>query len=228
MAAIACGTDTTASSNAAQSGDTSAGTGGANNGGGGIGQGAQGGNAQGGNAQGGNAQGGNAQGGAGQGGGGNVCTWSNTMNPCGNGEYCQAPGCGQGVCVPVTIVDDTAEIPVCGCDDVNYWNAVTASNHGMSVASQGGCPTPLSCGGFGGDSCPDSAHYCGYDVTLLGCNVADANGICWGMPLTCDIIGFGGQHRLCPKTTDPCVYECEAIKLQQNYYSPGAGEMCPQ
>jgi len=193
--------------------------------------GALGGGGQGGSAQGGSAQGGTGgQGGSGgQGGGSNACTWSNTSNPCGAGSYCKAPGCGQGTCVPVTNVDDTTKVPVCGCDGVNYWNVVTASNHGMSVASSAACATPAGCGGIATILCPNvAAHYCGHDVTQLTCNVADAGGICWGMPLTCNIIGFGGQHRLCSNQGGACLYECAAIKLEQNYYSPAPSEMCPQ
>ncbi len=58
------------------------------------------------------------------------------------------------------------------------------------------------------------------------CNISDAGGSCWGMPLTCNIIGFGGQYRACASPNGACLYECEAIKSGQTYWGPDG--TCPQ
>ena len=81
----------------------------------------------------------------------------------------------------------------------------------MAIASSGLCASDTFCGGFGNLPCPQQAHFCGYDVEGIGCNISDPGGVCWGMPLTCNILGFGGQHRLCSNPS-VCVYECQAIK----------------
>jgi hypothetical protein len=213
---------------AAAGGNGSGGTAGAGTGGDAVGGNATGGNATGGDATGGDASGGDASGGNGNGGdggnGGVACTWGG--NTCGVGMYCNAPGCGQGTCAPITSVDNTAKTPVCGCDGVNYWNDVTASNHGMSVASSGACPQPTFCGGFANIQCPSQAHFCGYDVmNANGCFISDVGGSCWGMPLTCNILGFGGQQRSCGPNGQ-CLYECQAIKTGQSYWGPD--NTCPQ
>ena len=135
--------------------------------------------------------------------------------------YCDAPGCGQGFCAPVTGIDDGTKAPVCGCDGVDYWNAATASDHGMAVSSSGMCPTAAFCGGFGNLPCPSNAHFCAYDVGMPnGCNISDASGSCWGMPKTCNTLGIGGQYRPCFQPSGPCLYECEAIKTMQTYWGP--------
>ena len=141
--------------------------------------------------------------------------------------YCDAPGCGPGVCAPVTAIDDGNKVPVCGCDGVDYWNAATASDHGMAVSSSGMCPTATFCGGFGNLPCPSNAHFCAFDVGIpSGCNISDAGGACWGMPKTCNTLGFGGQYRACFQPSGPCLYECEAIKSAQTYWGPD--NTCPQ
>lgn len=232
---LACSSDTATTG----SGGAGTGAGASTTGGGGSGTGTTGGGgaggvggvSDGGDATGGAAAGGASPGGGGQGGngsgGGTPCTWQDGVNPCGFGMYCDAPGCGQGSCAPVTSLDDGIKMPVCGCDGVDYWNAATASDHGMAVSSSGMCPTATFCGGFGNLPCPSNAHFCALDVgPPTGCNISDAGGSCWGMPKTCNTLGFGGQHRPCFQPSGPCLYECEAIKSAQTYWGPDSS--CPQ
>lgn len=164
----------------------------------------------------------------GSGGGGGSCQWSGTSNPCPTGYYCDAPTCTTGTCQPLGTTDDPVKQPVCGCDNVNYWNAATAAVHGMAVASTGECAMPAWCGGFATIPCPNMAvQYCAYlYATEQDCNIADGSGICWGMPETCSQIGFGGSWRACfGSSTDPCLYECDAIKTQSAHWNDMSG--CP-
>jgi hypothetical protein len=247
---MACSSDATtsggdtgsSSGTGASAGSGSTGEGGGNTGAGGTSQGGQGGQGgmnqggmnqggmnQGGMNQGGMNQGGMNQGGMNQGGGGNAsCTWQNGVNPCGNGFFCNAPGCGQGVCAPITVTADSLKVPVCGCDGVDYWNGATASNYGMAVMAAGMCPTPAFCGGIANLPCPSVAHFCAAGVnTAQECAISDAGGACWGMPPTCSQIGFGGSMRPCSSTNpnDACLYECDAIKSEQTYWGPDSN--CP-
>jgi len=195
------------------------GNGGDSTGGNGTGGNSTGGNSTGGGSTGGGNTGGNAGGSGGSGGGGgNTCTWSLSSNPCGDGFYCNAPGCNQGSCEPIGTTNDPAKVPLCGCDGASYWNAATAAKYGMPIASSGECGQTKFCGGFGNLPCPHADHYCAYDVqNAAGCNVSDVGGECWGMPNMCPQITIGTQYRKCLGSLT-CVDECAAIKSSATYY----------
>lgn len=214
---LACGSDEL--SNSGSGSPTSSGASSAAGASGGAGTGV----ASGGSAQGGSAQGGASQGGAG--GGGTQCTWSSSSNSCGTGEYCNAPGCGTGTCVPMSMANDGIKNALCGCDGINYWNSTTASNYGMSIASSGECAQPKFCGGLANLQCstPPAGHFCAeIGASVLICNVADNGGECWGMPKMCDAIVIGGDHRPC--FGNVCATECEAIKSGVPHYPD---QTCP-
>ena len=159
------------------------------------------------------------QGGKGGGSQGTPCTWA-PNNPCAIGEYCNAPGCGAGQCEPVPTLDNSTKAPVCGCDDVNYWNADTAAVHGMATKAAGVCAQGGTfCGGFGNLQCPMTAHHCDGAVNSSGeCLISDPGGSCWGMPKTCSQIGFGGNRRMCNNQFGACMYECDAIKSGMTHF----------
>jgi len=222
---MACGSES------AQGGSPSGGgSGGCCSSGGATGGAGAGGSAAGGGGIGGTAAGGSAgAGGAAPGGGGSGgCVWSQDGKPCPDGEYCDAPGCGAGNCVPIGTTEDTNKAPVCGCDGVDYWNGATAAQHGMAVAAAGQCAQPKFCGGLAQIACPSSQQFCDYGLpNKAACNGSDAGGSCWGLPKSCAQIGFGGTFRLCfAAPNEPCHYECEAIKLESSYYPDPQG--CPQ
>ncbi len=172
-----------------------------------------------GGSSGGGGSGGQGQGGQGGSGGSGpiTCQWSPTSNPCPASHYCDAVGCGTGVCVPIPQTQSDQHAPVCGCDGVNYWNATVAGTHAMSVASNGECSAAAFCGGFGSLQCPSTAHYCSHiRQSSQECSVADMGGVCWGMPQQCPVILIGPQHSLCYST--PCISLCDAIKSQQPFY----------
>lgn len=154
--------------------------------------------------------------------GSNACVWA-AVNPCGPGMYCDAPGCQQGTCVPTGGVETADKSPVCGCDDVTYWNGSVAKTHGQSVSKASACKPGKSCGGFGGIQCPGKAT-CAYqfdDSTL--CNAADIGGNCWTTPAVCPPIVVGSKTRACG--TGKCDDECSLIKSSTSYYTDST---CPQ
>jgi hypothetical protein len=152
-----------------------------------------------------------ASGGAGGAGG---CHWSDP-DPCGNGFYCNAPGCGDGVCEPVGEVVDTDRNPVCGCDGVNYWNEATAAFHGMAVSSGGTCDDAHTCGGFPEELCPSAGHHCAR-LRDSGAQCVEVMGVCWGMPKECDNDDDVGW-RPCFQGWEPCVSECQAMISEQGH-----------
>ncbi len=161
-------------------------------------------------------RGGSGEGGHGEGGGtGTTCDWSAEGNPCPSGYYCDAPDCHTGTCEPMPANDDSVEAPVCGCDEVNYWNANTAAALGMAVASSGRCNEPTECSTSGTGNQPQCAGElsCARLVEEADGCLDNVKGICWGMPDECSQIGFGGQFRECgPVIGLPCSDRCEAIK----------------
>jgi len=150
------------------------------------------------------------------------CQWAAT-DPCGAGWYCAAPGCGAGVCAPVATVEQDTRNPVCGCDQVTYWNASVAAAHGMAVQATGACSPGKTCGGIAGIPCPAGAS-CNYRLNNISeCGGADMGGTCWVLPATCPTIMIGPTQRQCG--AGMCDDECSLIKVGVYWYEDNT---CPQ
>jgi hypothetical protein len=114
---------------------------------------------------------------------------------------------------------------VCGCDGVTYWNDLTASSHGMSVAKVGACAPGKACGGAGNVMCA-AGQSCNLALTSqTDCTTANPSGVCWGMPTTCpSLIGFGGQtYSDCDSNGVYCGDECTIIQAQKPWFT----DNCP-
>jgi hypothetical protein len=159
-----------------------------------------------------------AAGGAGGSGGnsGVSCSWSDN-NPCPSGQYCDAPGCGQGTCELIGSATMSPKNAVCGCDGINYWSAELAASQAMSVKGSGVCAMQKFCGGFAALKCPDpNKQHCVYDViNNTGCFTADVGGWCWSLPAMCPAMGTNKYQR-CGQNS--CDTECDAMKSGQKYY----------
>ncbi len=68
----------------------------------------------------------------------------NCTPQCGPGDYCYTPlgMCGQpGTCMPIPAPGAMCpDVPVCGCDDMNYSNSCAAAEAGMSLFDNALCP----------------------------------------------------------------------------------------
>ncbi|MFP6683524.1 MAG: hypothetical protein VB934_02380 [Polyangiaceae bacterium] len=150
---------------------------------------------------------------------GNTCMWSDNSNPCPMGEYCDAPGCGQGTCKTLGTTQNAAKQAVCGCDGINYWSDEIAAVHGMSVANSGVCMPQEFCGGIAALKCPDpSSQHCVFDVVnATGCLTSDVPGWCWVLPTMCPSLAALKKHRRCDQ--EQCDSECDAMKSGQRYYA---------
>lgn len=153
--------------------------------------------------------------------GSNACTWA-AVDPCGPGMYCDAPTCQQGTCVPSGGVETGDRAPVCGCDNITYWNVSVAKSQGKAVASSAACAPGKTCGGFANLKCPGAAS-CSYQLADSAlCNAADLGGSCWAMPAVCPPIGAGAKTRACG--AGKCGDECNLIKSSTSCY---ADSTCP-
>jgi hypothetical protein len=160
-------------------------------------------------------------GGGGAGGSIGACAFGDA-GACPDGEYCDAPDCKTGTCAPLGVEDGDAA-PVCGCDDVTYWNGNTAASHGMAVAASGECVTGTPCGGSGNVQCA-AGQSCNIALDGPAACGPDASGTCWGMPTDCPIgIGFGANRSTCDG--DPwCTESCAIIKSGEPWFSD---DTCP-
>lgn len=151
---------------------------------------------------------------------------------CGEGLYClyDEGSCGDdgasGACAQRP--DSCAEIfaPVCGCDGATYGNACEAAVVGVSVRSEGACPTDdeqKPCGGLAGFACPASES-CKY--TTGTCGAADQTGVCVSVPEVCAEV-FAPVCG-CDEITYP--NECEADRASISVLGAGecadAGRVC--
>ncbi len=128
-----------------------------------------------------------------------------------------------GTCQPKGSVESDQRDPVCGCDDVTHWNATIAAKRGMAVKSQGACNPGKTCGGFGNLQCPSGVSCNMVIPTKNECNIVDAGGTCWAMPLVCPPIVIGPNTRACASLS--CTDECNLIKLTTPWY---VDNTCPQ
>jgi hypothetical protein len=209
--ALGCGGD---------GGKTAGGTEGAGASGGGGNGGAAGMGGAGGGASSSNGGAGGTAGAGGMGGGpsGPPCTG---LGGCDPGFYCEAPGCGDGVCVdkPLPGIQPQNKDVVCGCDGVTYWNAPIAASYGAGVKSPGVCPDNFAVGCDAATPCA-SGLKCNRQVKAAAACSPQATGTCWGVPVSCAL--DGPQANAC--SNGACVLECSLVQSQNPWYSDGA---CP-
>ncbi|HEY5959638.1 MAG TPA: Kazal-type serine protease inhibitor domain-containing protein, partial [Polyangiaceae bacterium] len=113
---------------------------------------------------------------------------------CAPDEFCNYPiaaQCGAadqtGTCLTKPQACTQEAVPVCGCDGNTYGNACTAATAGVSVASNGTCPSQpkpgAACGGIAGLVCAKS-EFCNFPIEAK-CGAADQMGTCSSLPQAC-------------------------------------------
>ncbi|MDC0740303.1 hypothetical protein [Polyangium mundeleinium] len=220
----ASGAGTGASGGAGGIGGGSGGGGGigGGSGGGGGGGGIGGGSGSGGGSVSSSGSGSGSGGGGGAGGGHGVgAPCSGGVDGCDPGLYCNAPGCGEGVCAPKPPPGLQSQTPalVCGCDGVTYWNAEIAEVFGSSVKSAGACPSADAMACDPQAPCP-AGRQCNRRVETANACSPMATGVCWGMPISCSTAG--AKAKGCAGGT--CFDQCSLIQSQNPWYDDGA---CP-
>ncbi len=173
-------------------------------------------------------------------GGAEPFTLCHTNDDCSSTYYCSKATCGDdtGVCLPVPLFCDAKPAPVCGCDDVTYWNSCVRAEYGVSAdrpdecGPQGALPPCMS-----DDDCGAPGLLCAHLLSRPGdMNCSDPRGTCWGIPLDCDPSDMD-PHRWLPcdaggmgspmGNPPACVSTCEAIQSGGAYVSPPRGYLCP-
>lgn len=136
----------------------------------------------------------------------------NDSTSCPSGAYCNASGCGaSGVCTakPTTVGADLS--PVCGCDNVTYWNGSVAAERGISTKASGTCGSPISCSGQ--NKCVKGT-YCNKGGNNVSSCAMGGKGTCWGIPDSCpkELFAYECSSQKCDKSI------CELIKNERAFY----------
>ncbi|CAN5887355.1 hypothetical protein BH11MYX4_BH11MYX4_55500 [soil metagenome] len=145
-------------------------------------------------------------------------------DPCGPNAYCKSSDCVSGACAPRPAETSSAESPVCGCDDITYWNDNVAAARGMSVKAKDACKSAVKCGGPGPTKACPAGFSCDMEVASAGgCAIQSAPGVCWALPKTCPAILIGPVTRACG--AGACEGRCQLVDKQETYYRDNS---CPQ
>jgi len=110
-----------------------------------------------------------------------------TCLPACAGKTCGAPdGCG-GICSPGTSCTcGTGLAPVCGADQLTYWNACLLQKAGVAQINVGECTSPAVCYITIAPKCPSGAACVTLYLTETGCqDSTNGLGTCWVLPPVC-------------------------------------------
>ena len=137
---------------------------------------------------------------------------------CPDGYYCLSPLCGgAGTCEAIT-KDQLAYQPMCGCDDVTYWNGTVAGPKVAIRASTHECLSvshPCTPG-----TCATGECSLREATTATSCNATPPSaGTCWVLPASCLMTPNSGYQ--CPSNT--CMSACDLIRAQKPWYQA----VCP-
>jgi hypothetical protein len=143
---------------------------------------------------------------------------------CAATDYCRVTGCAAtgGVCTRRPAGDSLTYDPVCGCDNITYWNEPMAAARGVNTAARGACPQPGAVDCKKTLACPSGAR-CSYDqVAMVSCTL-EPTGTCWVVPTGCPAFANTQHVRRC--SGDQCASLCQMVDTETVFYSQVAG--CP-
>jgi hypothetical protein len=127
--------------------------------------------------------------------------------------FCEDPQCvpGAGKCKPLPKTQKSAQSPVCGCDEVTYWNDSVAASHGMSFGGLGPCVASAKSCAHSND-CPKDTHC---HIFAFTCP-PNGGGTCWALPDDC-----GKTSEKAEDCDQNCNLVCEMIR-QDTPFKPAA------
>jgi hypothetical protein len=148
-----------------------------------------------------------------------------TSGDCASGYYCSMTACGAqtGTCTLPPVVCDPTESPVCGCDNITYFNDCLRQSNGAAASTDGPCMTsPLLCGGPANAGCPAPALCAQLGLSHGPCD--DVPGTCWVVPAHCPSTPPPDLWDSCDPEGSQCLDTCSAITKGGAYRR---SERCP-
>ena len=139
---------------------------------------------------------------------------------CKDGFYCKVANCATagGTCTLKAALAVAPAKPVCGCDNVTYWNDNIAAHDGMNITSSGtSCPknTAVPCNTTNVD-CP-AGRKCNLGVASSQQCSAILSGTCWRLPTTCPT--GADQYSICGGSgAADCLNPCPVIRDETPFY----------
>jgi hypothetical protein len=110
-------------------------------------------------------------------------------NDCPADSYCSMASCSDaaGVCKVAQIDCIPPEAPVCGCDNITYFNDCLRQAAGIRSFTPGQCEDNVAarCGGPLNGACPDPSQRCARLERIHGPCPHDLLGTCWVLPSLC-------------------------------------------
>jgi hypothetical protein len=127
--------------------------------------------------------------------------------------YCSMTSCDAqtGTCVLAPVVCDPSEAPVCGCDNITYFNDCLREANGIAASTPNPCMNnPQLCGGPSNTQCPDGALCARLGLIHGPCTDA-IPGTCWFLPAKCPTTPPPDLWDSCDSAGALCVDTCNAI-----------------
>ncbi len=143
---------------------------------------------------------------------------------------CEKPDCGAptGVCEARPVFCPSEPMPVCGCDQVTYWNDCVRRKAGAAAALAGECRAgALPCSD--GSDCGIANAHCARLIPAGESCDDDAPGICWVTPDVCEPSSDKLRWLHCGEdpATAKCVSTCEAIVTECSHKVVRRDDPCP-
>jgi len=174
--------------------------------------------------------GGGGLGGSG-GGGGDADKPCQSSDDCDPSWLCQKRDCADvgGVCLPRPS-DDPVRKPVCGCDNITYWNDALRQQRGIPALlatsecrfGVRGCMSDAECG---------TGNICNRRLPDVSACSKPGTGQCWAVPSDCT--GTSDNPHLLPCPPPPnspqpaCITTCQAMNSGAPYLERPQGYVCP-
>jgi hypothetical protein len=139
-----------------------------------------------------------------------------SLSDCPGGTFCSKTSCSAdavGSCQLFPAYCDPTEKPVCGCDQITYFNTCLRQSAGIVFETANECAfdNATPCAGEQNLDCPDGSQ-CARLLGSKGPCQDDFPGTCWALPATCPTpIPGADRWDSCANPSMSCLDTCTAI-----------------
>lgn len=155
--------------------------------------------------------------------GSGACVPGGKAAQCPTGSWCEpVTACSPttGTCKPKPTLTNAVS-PVCGCDNITYFNASLAAAANVGTKTSGICPTATALKCDENEKCPSGA-VCNLNHANVACLDQQVDHTCWFIPSNCNP-NDPKSFRSCDSGGGQCITACNALKNEKNFYQPTSG-----